>query len=423
VTFVHAVERLPEVLPPERLERYADTVVRSCLGLREGEELHVNAQLAHRELAAALAAAAYRAGASLVDVAYTDAHVAAARIRHARDEHLGPLPPWAVARLRARVRPEVASLTIVGEGDPGAFDGLPPERVALDSQKPMAQLGWLLRAHRENRIRWSGVAWPTAYWAQQVYPELDVDEAQRRLADDLLWFCRLGPDDPPGTTGWEEHVDRLAARAQLLTELDLERLELRGPGTDLRLRLSPGTRWLGGREENAHGQLVAPNFPTEENFTSPDAAGTEGTFRCSRPLSLRGRMIDGISGEFRRGRLVRLDAATQDDRDFLAAFIDSDRNANRLGEVALVDRSSRIGQTERVYSNTLIDENAAAHIAFGIGFGQTRLPDPNARGSRGVNGAKLHLDVMIGTDDFEAVGIARDGRRVPLLLDGEWQIA
>jgi aminopeptidase len=424
VTTVDAGSLLGEsLLPGERLERYADAFVRSCLRLGPDEELYVHAQLAHRELVVALTEAAYRAGASLVDVQYLDSFVSAARIRWAREEHLGPSPEWARRRLRARLKEQAASASIVGEGDPGAFDDLPAERVAIDTQRPLERVPWALKAHRENRVRWSGIAWPTPSWGQQVYPELGEAEAQRRLAEDLLWFCRLGPDDPPGTSGWEEHADRLATRGELLTELRLERLELRGPGTSVELRLSPGTRWIGGRERNAFGQLVAPNFPTEENFTSPDAAGTEGTFRCSRPLSLRGRMIDGIAGEFRRGRLVRLEASSDDDRDFLAAFIDSDRNASRLGEVALVDRTSRIGQAERVYSNTLIDENAAAHIAFGLGFGQTRVPDPSARGARGVNRSTLHLDVMIGTDDFEATGIAADGSRVPLLVDGTWQIA
>jgi aminopeptidase len=264
--------------------------------------------------------------------------------------------------------------------------------------------------------RWVGMSWPTAYWSSQVYPDLDPQEAQRKLLEELLWFCRLGPDDPPGYEGWTGHVDTLAARARALTELELERVELRGPDTDLTVRLAPGTQWLGGQEENAQGFLLAGNIPTEENFTSPDPPGTEGIFRCSRPLDFRGRTIEGISGEFHRGRLVRLEADDEDDREFLAAHIDADRNADRLGEVALVDTSSRIGRTGRVYSNTLLDENAVAHIAFGAGFGQTRK-----QGARRPNKANLHLDVMIGTDDFEATGYA-GGRAVPLIREGLWQI-
>jgi aminopeptidase len=409
------------LLEPEQLARYADAAVHACVRLQPGDSLFVQGHPAHRELIVALAEAAYRAGAGLVDVHYTDPRMQAARVRHAADDHLGPVTPWSRRRLRAHLDRSSASVAIIGEADPGVFDGLPPARVAEDSMRPLRRLGWYVRAIEAGRTRWVAVGWPTEFWAGQVYPELDSREAQSRLMRDLLWFCRLGPDDPPGAEGWSRHVAAIADRALALTKLRLERVELRGPGTELAVRLSPGTRWLGGEEENALGQLLAANMPTEENFTSPDARGADGSFCCTRPLSFHGRLIEGIAGEFRGGRLVRLSAASDDDRDFLAAFLDSDRNARRLGEVALVDSSSRIGQADRTYFNTLIDENAVAHIAFGMGFGQTRAPDPSARGARGVNKAKLHLDVMIGGDDFEATGVA-DGRRVPLIRDGSWQI-
>jgi aminopeptidase len=161
-------------------------------------------------------------------------------------------------------------------------------------------------------------------------------------------------------------------------------------------------------------------MPTEETFTSPHAAGTEGTFACTFPLSFQGRLIEGLRGEFRSGKLVRLDASTKKDRDFVAAFLDSDPNGNgrKLGEVALVDTTSRIGQSGRTYFHTLLDENAAAHIAFGAGFGGTRT------GARkvGLNRATVHLDVMVGGPDFEATGITDKGKRVPVIADGLWQI-
>lgn len=407
-----------DVMPPERLQRYADAVVGSCLRLAEGDTLFVQGQPSHRELMVALTEAAYRIGAAHVEVDYLDSLVAAARIRSAAFDVLGKRTPWWLKRAKTQLLPTSATVTIIGEGDPGAFDGLPPERVVADQRRP----GWYLRAITAERRRWTGVAWPTAYWASQVYPELDPADAQRRLGEDLLWFCRLGPDDPPGAEGWEAHADAIARRACILTDLKLERIELRGPGTRLDMRLPPTARWLGGREKNAHGQLVAGNFPTEENFTSPVPTATEGTFRCSRPLHFRGRLIEGIAGEFKRGRLVRLEAANDDDRDLLAAFCASDPGACRLGEVALVDRTARIGSTERIYANTLIDENAAAHIALGFGFDLARVPSPDGRKRDRVNYSNLHLDVMIGTDDFEATGITADGRVVPLLREGTWQI-
>jgi aminopeptidase len=397
-------------------------VVRGCLGVAAGDLYVVHAELAHGACAVALAEAAYRAGASLVEIVYSEPRARAARIRHAADEHLGTLTPWEALRMRALNERHGAFTTILADAETGTFDGLPPERVAADFAATAKRMRPFRLAAMAGRRRWVGISWPTPVWAERVYPELGAGAAERRLARDLLHFCRLGPGDPPGYDGWLRHRDALVERARALTALELRRLRLRGPGTDLSLRLVPGTRWLGGGRENAWGALVTGNFPTEETFTSPEAAGTSGTFRCSRPLSFRGRVIDGIAGEFRRGRLVRLEASSDGDRDFLAAALDTDRGARRLGEIALVDRSSRIGQAGRTYANTLIDENAAAHIAFGFPFQQTRLPDPKARGQRGLNRSDIHLDVMIGTDDFEATGWAEDGREVPLLADGTWQL-
>jgi len=391
--------------------------VRACLGVAEDDQLIVAAQPGQRELAVALTDAGYRAGARYVEVGYVDPRVQAARIRSAREKDLGPLAPWTQRRLRAMVEPTTANVTILPIDEVGVFDGLPAGRVQLDHARIGKRMAWLTRASSEGRRRWTGVAWPSAAWAARVYPDLNGVDAEQRLARDLLWFCRLGPDDPPGVEGWSRHVARIAERACALTELSLERLELRDAHTSLDLRLAPRTRWLGGPRQQ-HGRPTSGNFPTEENFTSPDPRGTEGTFRCSRPLAFRGRIIEEIAGEFRGGRLVRLEAATAADRAFLAAALDVDRGARRLGEVALVDRSSRIGQTRRVYLNTLLDENAVAHIAFGRGFKQSRLPDAAGR----VNTSTLHLDVMIGTDELEATGITGGGRRVPLIAAGEWRL-
>jgi aminopeptidase len=405
------------VLEPEQLGRYADAVVQACLGVGEGELLIVRALPEERELAVALAEAGYRAGARYVDVFYDDPRARAARVRYGREDELGSLTPWELRRYRAAIEPTTANVTITPISEPGVFDGLPTERVALEHARSDKELAFVRRASQRGLRRWTGVAWPTAAWAAQVYPDIAVGEAQRRLAQDLLWFCRLGPEDGAGFEAWAAHVERLTERGRRLTELGLVQIVLRDAATSLDVHLAPETRWLGGRREQ-HGRPTSGNFPTEENFTSPDPKATEGTFRCSRPLSFRGRTIHGISGEFRSGRLARLEAANEDDRDFLAAALAADSGARRLGEVALVDTSSRIGQTGRIYYNTLIDENAVAHIAFGSGFGQSRLPGARTR----VNTSTLHLDVMIGTDELEATGITADGRRVPLLAGGEWQL-
>jgi aminopeptidase len=274
------------------------------------------------------------------------------------------------------------------------------------------------RAKRDAQRR-TICSWPTSEWSTRVFPGVAPERAARLLAKDLLSFCRVGPGDPADGTGWTTHLATLRRRAARLTKLDLAEVFLRDRGTDLRVKIAPYSVWRGGGERNSWGRWVAPNTPTEECFISPDAAATEGTFRCSRPRSFRGRVIEGLSGEFRGGRLVRLEAKRKADRDWLASFLGAIPNADRLGEIALVDSSSRIGKTGRIYFNTLLDENAAAHMAFGSGFAKTRSV-PLGRSRYGVNRSGTHLDVMIGTDDLEVVGVNHSGRRIPLIHEGEW---
>jgi aminopeptidase len=402
------------------LERYAQLIVKGCIAFRRGDTLFANVGLAHRELAVAVAEAAYRAGASAVDVSYDDNRLHAARIRDGSKAALGQRTSWQRARARALGREDVAMVQVLGEGDLKVLADLPPERVAEDARRLQAGTG-LGRIRRENRFRGTICAWPTDDWAGRVFPGVGAATAKRKLARDLLWFCRIGPDDPPGFKGWTEHLATLQRRAARLTKLDLKELEVRDRGTDLRLRIAPCSMWRGGGEDDKWGRHVAMNVPTEECFISPDAAATEGTFRCSRPRSFGGRVIEELSGEFRGGRLVRLRAKRTADRDWLARYLAAIPNADRLGEIALVDSSSRIGQTGRIYFNGLLDENAAAHMAFGSGFAKTRTV-LIGRKRYGVNRAQTHIDVMIGTDELEAVGITQSGRRATLVAEGEWAI-
>jgi aminopeptidase len=407
------------LLEPAQLRRYADAVVKASLGIKKGDSLVVSGELPHRELVLAVVEAGYRAGAVVCEADYTDPYTYRARLEHGSAEARGAVSPWRMKEYRELVKPTGARAVINGPADTGYLDGIPPKRIAESHARVAEQLKWYHRASLEMRARWTIAAWPTDYWASQVYPDLPALEGKRRLAQDFLWFCRLSDEDGAGSTAWLAHVRAIARRSAKLTKQELVALELRGPGTELDVKLAPGTRWLGGQEETTHGAKLAPNMPTEETFTSPHADGTNGTFTCTFPLTFQGRLIHGIAGEFRNGRLVRLDAATKEDRDYLVAYIDSDPTGNgrRLGEVALVDSTSRVGQIGRTYFDTLMDENAAAHIAFGAGFGGAR-----PRSTRGLNQSTIHLDVMIGSPDFEVTGITANGKRTQIIRDGLWTL-
>jgi aminopeptidase len=405
-------------MTPGELRRYAEMIVRGCIAFRRGDSLIEMVSLGHRDLAIAIAEAAYRSGAVAVDVQYDDARAYAAKIANAPRKALGHQTPWRVAQWKAIGTEPVAIVQVMGEYELDAVADLSPERVAADTGGRNRHVA---RIRRESKLRGTICAWPTEEWAARVYPDLPAAKGTRALAKDILSFCRIGPKDPPGHAGWTQHLATLRRRAARLTKLDLKEVHVHDRGTNLRLRVAPFSMWRGGGERDHWGRQIAMNVPTEECFISPDAAATEGTFRCSRPRSFGGRVIEDLSGEFRGGRLVRLKARRAADRDWLSRYLAAIPNADRLGEIALVDSSSRIGRTGLIYFNGLLDENAAAHMAFGSGFAKTRTV-PLGQRRYGVNRSKTHIDVMIGTDDLNADGIRQNGKRVALVADGVWQI-
>jgi aminopeptidase len=391
------------------LERYADAIVRDGLLIGPGDVLAVHPEPIQRELAVAITEAGYRAGARFVDVLEDDPRVTRARALLAPEDTLDWRPAWQDARMRELIREGAGVIWIAGSENPQVLADVPPAR-AVRRVVDRPGLTPYRRAIGKADARFVVVAWPTPAWAAQVYPELSPEAAIATLGNDLLRFARIGADDPPD--GWRVHAETLAARAQKLTELDLRELRLRAPGTDLTLALPEGTSWRGGVNE-VRGHRITPNIPTEEVFTSPAPGATSGTFRCTRPLAIAGRVINGIAGEFRAGRLQRIEAEGDDDREFLASYFARDRGAGRLGEIALVDSSSRVGAAGRPFFTTLLDENAAAHMAFGLGFGDTRPP-----GGPPVNRSVIHIDVMIGAPEMDVDAVDGKGRTIGIISGG-----
>jgi aminopeptidase len=290
----------------------------------------------------------------------------------------------------------------------------PAARLAQHQQARARRHRWLANADLRGERKWCIVAFPTAGWAAQAYPELDADTGQQRLFDDLRAFTRCGPEDPAGA--WAAHAERLAARAEHVDTLDLRAVRYHGPGTNLTVGLLPGARWRAGARP-AYGSVVSVNLPTEELFTCPDRRVADGAFTCTRPLSISGRVLEGIHGTFAGGRLREVACSDDDATAYLRELL-AVRGGDRLGEVALVDSGSRVGAADRIYWNTLLDENAASHIAFGRGFADVVLPDGDPAVRRHVNHADVHLDVMIGAPELEVTGTDARGRTVPLIRDG-----
>src|SRR5581483_11142828 len=340
--------------PRDHLPDYARLAVRVGLNVQPGQVLGVNALLEHAPLVRAVAAEAYAAGATFVDVLYTDQHVRRAHIEHASEDALGWSPPWLVERAVRLGETGGALLSITGNPEPEIFADLDGARVGKARMREVAEANLRLA---DGLCNWSIVAYPNEGWARTVFGEPDVG----RLWDAVATAVRL--DEPDPVAAWRGHVDGLVRRAEALTSRGFDALRYRGPGTDLTIGLHPGGSWLAARQV-AHGIEHVPNMPTEEVFTTPDARRADGVVRASYPLQIQGTIVRGLEVRFEAGRAVEVRA--DEGRELMRTHVASDEGACRLGEVALVDASSRVGRTGLVFYDTLFDENASSHVAFGM---------------------------------------------------------
>jgi aminopeptidase len=397
---------------PDRLVDYARLAVRVGLNLQSGQVLAVNALLEHAPLARAVAREAYAAGATYVDVLYTDQHVRRAHIQGAAEDALDWSPPWLVKRLEDLGAGGGALLGISGNPEPELFADLDGNRVGRARMREVSEASLRLT---DGLCNWAIVAFPNEGWAQTVFGERDVD----RLWDAVASAVRL--DEPDPVAAWQTHMKNLVQRAGALNNRRFDALRYRGPGTDLTIGLHPDSTWLAASDE-AHGIEFVPNMPTEEVFTAPDARRTNGTVRSTYPLQLQGTIVRGLEIRFENGRAV--DVRAEHGEQLMRTHIGTDEGAARLGEVALVDGASRVGRSGIVFYDTLFDENAASHIALGMAIlqgvdGSSKL-SPDERQARGINHSSIHTDFMIGSSEVDVWGVDAHGNETPILRSGDW---
>jgi aminopeptidase len=395
---------------PATLERFADLVVGFAVNLQEDQILAIGSEIGKEDLTRALAASGYRHGARYVDVSYFDLHVKRARIEHAREETLSFVPSWLGERVLELGRQRCARIGLTGPSFPGLLDDLDPRRLSRDQLPALKEGGQVVNDRTTN---WTAVPCPTREWARLVHPDLDPEAAWQRLGEQIVHICRL--DEPDPVAAWGERQATLNAAATALNERRLDAVHFRGEGTDLRVGLLPTSSWITATFETADGIGHMPNLPSEEVFTAPDPERVDGVVRSTKPLVVGGSIVRGLEMEFRGGRAVRIDA--EENADVVRGYAARDAGAARLGEVALVDGDGRIGALDTVFFDTLLDENAASHIALGEAYSFSAGAADQSR----LNHSVIHVDFMIGGPGVDVDGVTTGGDVVPVLQDGVWQ--
>jgi aminopeptidase len=394
------------------LRRYADLIVQVGANVQPGQIVWIVAEPRAAPLVRLVAAAAYERGALFVDPWYFDPWAKRARLQHAPEDSLDFVPSWAAGSLLGIGEHHGVRISITPQVPPGLLAGIDPARAGRDALPSLKENFDVINAKTTN---WTVVPWPSAEWARLVHPGLDDDAAIAKLWEQLVYVLRL--DEADAAAAWHSRLAQLHEAGLRIDAHRFDSLRFEGPGTDLTVGLLPTSRFSSETPgmQTVDGIVHAPNLPTEEIASAPDPTRVDGYVAATKPLDVSGTVIENLRVRFEGGRAVEIEG---DGADALRARTAKDDGASRLGEVALVDREGRIGKTGTVFFNTLLDENAASHLAFGNAYAISVGEEDRGR----INTSSIHIDFMVGSDDVSVTGRTADGTDVPVLRGGSWQV-
>lgn len=400
------------------LRQYARLIARTGVNIQPGQEVFIAAELDQPEFVAMLVDECYKCKAKKVVVDWSYQPLQKLHYRYRTNTTLGKVEDYELARWQHYVDTIPCRIYLLSE-DPDGLRGIDQEKMARSQQKRFP----VIKPYRdamENKYQWCIAAVPGKDWAKKLFPELRASQAMEKLWQAILFTSRV-TDDP--IAAWDEHNRDLHARCDYLNSLGIEKLHYESAtGTDFTVGMIPEAHFSGGSEKSLQGIVFNPNIPSEECFISPKRGEAEGIVYATKPLSYQGQLIDGFWIRFKEGKAVEWHAETGN--DLLTKLITMDEGSAYLGECALVPYDSPISNSGLLFYNTLFDENAACHLALGMGFADT-INDFDKKTlaecrALGVNDSMIHEDFMIGSADMNIDAICKGGKVVPVFRSGNW---
>lgn len=404
----------------QMLKKYAKLAIKMGVNIQEHDTLVINSPIDCAEFAREIAQAAYNCGAKNVVVHYNDQKLQKIILNNNSIETLSEVPNWSSESYNYYARTG-ANFISISSSDPDAFKGIPMEKIAASQKAKQLALKEYYENSMSNKVRWCVLSIPSEPWAKKVFPHLPIEDAMDKLWEVIFSVVRVDTEDP--IQSWVNHNNNLNKKIEFLNKNSFKTLHYKNnKGTNLSVELPKGHLWLGGGEKSASGIEFNANMPTEEVFTLPKKDGVNGTVVSSKPLSYGGNLIDDFSLTFKDGKVI--DFSAKEGHDVLKELLDSDEGSKFLGEVALVPVDSPVSNSGIVFYNTLFDENASCHFAFGkaypscLAFG-TEMTDEELS-AHNVNNSIIHVDFMVGTDDLEITGMTHNKDSITIFKNGNW---
>tara|TARA_B100001996_G_scaffold377545_1_gene360324 strand:+ start:1300 stop:2535 length:1236 start_codon:yes stop_codon:yes gene_type:complete len=402
----------------QKIDKLAELAVKTGVSLQKGQDLLLTSPIEALPLVRRVVAHAYKAGANLVTPLFSDPEITVSRFKYASDQSFDKATNWLYNGMAEAFDNNTARLAIVGE-DPLLLSSQDPNKVSRANKATSIAAKPAMERITRFDINWNLISWPGKAWACQMFPELDQENAQRKLADAIFTASRVNSPDP--ISEWKKHNINLRKWSDWLNSQNFYALSYKGPGTNLTVGLADDHEWMGGASKAQNGVVCNPNIPSEEVFTTPHAFRVDGEVCATKPLSHQGSLIENIRVKFEKGKIIEAHASKGE--EVLLKVLDSDEGARRLGEVALVPDNSPISNTGLLFYNTLFDENAACHIALGQCYAKCFKGEQLSKeeiASKGGNSSMIHIDWMIGSNKIDIDGIFKDGSKIPIFRKGNW---
>lgn len=404
-----------------KLKKYAKLLVEVGVNIQKGQRLVINCPVECAEFARLCISAAYDAGCSEVVMNWSDDFAAREKYLRADSSVFESYPVWQREFLNGYAREGAAFLKIYAS-DPENLKGVDPARIASAQRVAGEAVEEYRRLQMVNGFAWCIASIPIDSWAKRVFEGDDAENAKTKLWDAIFKAVRIDENADPVEL-WREHLARLEKRKNILNSYRFKYLKYKNAlGTDLCIELPENHRWEAGNDRTLNGTPFVANMPTEEVFTAPKRDGVNGVVFASLPLVQDGNIIEGIKFVLKDGKIV--EAYASKGEETLRAAISVDEGASFLGEVALVPYDSPISNMGILFYNTLFDENASCHLAFGEAYpscleGGSEMSKEELL-KAGLNDSIAHEDFMIGTADLSVTGVTCDGKEIPVMRDGNF---
>jgi aminopeptidase len=404
----------------ENLKKYARLIAETGVNVQDNHTVVLQISVDQAPLARLITEEAYRLGAAEVIVQWSDETIQREFLAHAATDRIENVPQYKIDQTDDWIAKGASRISVVSS-NPDALAGVDAQRVAAFQAANGKALVNLRKATQANKVSWTVVAAASEGWAAKVFPELATSEEQvDALWNEIFKTTRIYEENP--VIAWDIHDKKLQEKAAELNEQQFTALHYTAPGTDLTIGLPKNHLWEGAGSYNARGEEFMANMPTEEVFTAPDSRRVDGYVSSTKPLSYAGTIISGMKFTFKDGKVV--DFSAEQGEEALKNLLAIDEGAKHLGEVALVTDPSPISQSGLIFYNTLFDENASNHLAFGSAYafnlqGGTEMSEEELA-EAGLNRSQTHVDFMVGSDKMNIDGIKEDGTIVPVFRNGDW---